>query len=346
MAAAIVQATKDRGLALSDAAEFQSQGGKGITGVVDGRQLVIGNQRNLTDAGIDTASLAGAADALGNDGATALFVGRDRQPLGIIGIADPVKPTTLEALNALRQAGIRVPMLTGDNRATAMAVAKSLGITEVEADVLPADKCKVVERLRREGRVVAMAGDGVNDAPALAAADVGIAMGTGTDVAMQSAGVTLVKGNFNGIARARDLSVASMSNIRQNLVFAFVYNAAGVPIAAGALFRFRHHPLTDDSRRRYVTVVSQRDRQRAAPAQRQDVSFGPLGAASSGAASARWPPADMPVRGSGSNYLPAFGRPCRRDFPFRNAALEIAAILRQLLQRKSKRKEALGHVTG
>ena len=236
LAAAIVQAAKDRGLRLSQAADFQSQAGRGITGTVEGRKLVIGNQRNMTDAGIDTAVLAAAADALRNDGATAVFVSSDRQPLGVIGIADPVKPTTLEALNALRQAGIRILMLTGDNRITAMAVAKSLGLTEVEADVLPADKSKVIERLRREGRVVAMAGDGVNDAPALAAADVGIAMGTGTDVAMQSAGITLVKGNLNGIARARELSAATMSNIRQNLVFAFIYNAAGVPIAAGLLY--------------------------------------------------------------------------------------------------------------
>ncbi len=238
LATAIVQAAKDRGLALANSSHFLSQAGMGITGTVEGRQLVIGNQRNMADAGIDTAALAAAADALRNDGATAVFVSSDRQPLGVIGIADPVKPSTPEALNALRQAGVRILMLTGDNSATAMAVAKSLGITEVEADVLPADKSKVVERLRREGRVVAMAGDGVNDAPALAAADVGIAMGTGTDVAMQSAGITLVKGNLNGIARARELSAATMSNIRQNLIFAFIYNAAGVPIAAGLLYPF------------------------------------------------------------------------------------------------------------
>ena len=236
LAAAIMLAAKDRGLALADTADFLSQAGKGITGTVEGRRLVIGNQRNMTDAGIDTVALAAAADELSKDGATAVFVGGDGRPLGVIGIADPVKPSTLGALTALRQSGIRVLMLTGDNRATAMAVAQSLGITEVEADVLPADKSKVVERLRRQGRVVAMAGDGVNDAPALAAAEVGIAMGTGTDVAMKSAGITLVKRDLNGIARARELSAATMANIRQNLWFAFIYDAAGVPIAAGLLY--------------------------------------------------------------------------------------------------------------
>jgi len=177
-----------------------------------------------------------AADDLRREGATAIFVGIDGQAAGAIAIADPVKPTTPEALDALRREGIRVVMLTGDNRTTAEAVARKLGIDEVEADVLPDQKSAVVARLKSEGRVVAMAGDGVNDAPALAAADVGIAMGSGTDVAIESAGVTLLKGDLMGIVRARRLSQATMSNIRQNLVFAFIYNAAGVPVAAGLLY--------------------------------------------------------------------------------------------------------------
>jgi len=220
--------------------DFDAPVGKGVTGSVEGRRLVIGNQRILEEAGIDVTGnaggLAGEADRLREDGATVVFVAIDGQAAGAIAIADPIKGTTPGALAALRQAGIRVVMLTGDNATTARAVAAKLGITEVEAEVLPEDKSKVVERLRREGRVVAMAGDGVNDAPALAAADVGVAMGTGTDVAMESAGVTLVKGDLNGIARARRLSAATMSNIRQNLFFAFIYNAVGVPIAAGVLY--------------------------------------------------------------------------------------------------------------
>ncbi|MBA4174729.1 MAG: haloacid dehalogenase, partial [Hyphomicrobium sp.] len=184
------------------------------------------------------ASLASAADELRRDGATAIFVALDGKPAGILAIADPIKATTPSAIAALQSAGIRVVMLTGDNMTTANAVAAKLGITEVEAEVLPQDKSKVVERFRAQGRIVAMAGDGVNDAPALAAADVGIAMGTGTDVAMESAGVTLLRGDLNGIVRARHLSAATMSNIRQNLFFAFIYNAAGVPIAAGVLYPF------------------------------------------------------------------------------------------------------------
>src|SRR5690606_2548809 len=186
--------------------------------------------------GIDTAPLAAEADALREDGATAILMGLDDRAVGIFAIADPIKPTTPEALAALRADGIRVVMLTGDNRTTAEAVARQLGIDAVEADVLPDQKAAVVARLKQEGRVVAMAGDGVNDAPALAAADVGIAMGHGTDVAMESAGITLVKGDLLGIVRARRLSHATMKNIRQNLVFAFIYNALGVPIAAGVLY--------------------------------------------------------------------------------------------------------------
>jgi Cu+-exporting ATPase len=187
-------------------------------------------------AGVDTGVLDIEADALRQDGATAIFVAIDGEPAGIIAIADPVKPTTPAALAALKSAGLRIVMLTGDNRTTAEAVARRLGIDEVEAEILPEDKAKTVARLRAEGRIVAMAGDGVNDAPALAAADVGIAMGTGTDVAMESAGVTLIKGDLGGIVRARRLSQAVMANIRQNLFFAFIYNAAGVPVAAGVLY--------------------------------------------------------------------------------------------------------------
>ncbi len=236
LAAAIVHAAQRRGLTLAATSNFDAPAGKGVTGVVDGRRLVIGNQRIMADAGIDTRTLAPEADTLREDGATAIFVGADGHIAGIIAVADAVKETTPSAIAALKAAGIRIVMLTGDNARTAAAVAKRLGIDEVEAEVLPEDKGKVVARLRAEGRVVAMAGDGVNDAPALAAADVGIAMGTGTDVAMESAGVTLLKGDLTGIVRARHLSEATMSNIRQNLFFAFIYNAAGVPIAGGVLY--------------------------------------------------------------------------------------------------------------
>jgi heavy metal translocating P-type ATPase len=236
LAAAIVRAANERALTLAQAEGFDSPVGKGVTGTVDGRALVIGNQRIMADAGIDTSPLDAAADEMRADGATAIYVAIDGAAAGIIAIADPIKASSRAAIAALKDAGIRVVMLTGDNATTARAVARQLGITDVEAEVLPEDKGKVVERLRGEGRVVAMAGDGVNDAPALAAADVGIAMGTGTDVAMESAGVTLLNGDLGGIVRARHLSAATMANIRQNLFFAFVYNAAGVPIAAGVLY--------------------------------------------------------------------------------------------------------------
>lgn len=236
LALAIVEAATARGLAPPPVSGFDSPTGRGALGMADGKRIVLGNARFLAEQSIDTASLASTADALRREGATAIFVGIDGQVGGAIAIADPIKPTTPEALDALRREGIRVVMLTGDNRTTADAVARRLGIDEVEADVLPDQKSAVVVRLKSEGRVVAMAGDGVNDAPALAAADVGIAMGSGTDVAIESAGVTLLKGDLNGIVRARRLSQATMSNIRQNLVFAFIYNAAGVPIAAGLFY--------------------------------------------------------------------------------------------------------------
>ena len=236
LAAAIVRAASNRSIPLAQPTSFDSPIGKGVIGEVEGRTLVIGNQRIMSDAGIDTASLSASADEMRKDGATAIFVAIDGKSAGIIAIADPVKATTPAAISALREAGIRVVMLTGDNRTTAEAVASKLGIAEVEAEVLPEDKSKIVERFRAQGRVVAMAGDGINDAPALAAADVGIAMGTGTDVAMESAGVTLLKGDLTGIVRARHLSAATMANIRQNLFFAFIYNVLGVPVAAGALY--------------------------------------------------------------------------------------------------------------
>jgi Cu+-exporting ATPase len=238
LAAAIVRSASERGLSLAHPDGFDSPVGKGVTGSVEGRALVIGNRRIMTEARIDTADLDTAADEMRKEGATAIFVAIDGKAAGIVAIADPIKATTPAAIASLKEAGIRVVMLTGDNATTARAVAEKLGIADVEAEVLPEDKGKVVERFRAQGRVVAMAGDGVNDAPALAAADVGIAMGTGTDVAMESAGVTLLKGDLKGIVRARHLSAATMSNIRQNLFFAFIYNAAGVPVAAGVLYPF------------------------------------------------------------------------------------------------------------
>jgi len=236
LAAAIVASARERGLPISPVSEFDSPTGKGAVGVVDGRRVRLGNAKFLHELGIDTADLDGEAERLRADGATAIFLAVDRKLAAVIAIADPIKPTTSEALKLLAQDGVRVVMLTGDNRTTAQAVARRLGIEDVEAEVLPDQKSAVVVKLRQQGRVVAMAGDGVNDAPALAAADVGIAMGTGTDVAIESASITLLKGDLTGIVRARRLSAATMRNIRQNLFFAFVYNAAGVPIAAGALY--------------------------------------------------------------------------------------------------------------
>jgi Cu+-exporting ATPase len=236
LALAIVAAAHERGLKMSTVTEFNSPTGKGVVGVVDAQRLALGNASFLRELHIQPGELEQDAERFRHDGATAIFLGVDGRLAAVIAIADPVKATTPDALNALAKEGVRVVMLTGDNRTSAQAVARRLGIAEVEAEVLPDQKSAVVEKLQREGRSVAMAGDGVNDAPALAAAEVGIAMGTGTDVAIESAGVTLLKGDLTGIVRARRLSQATMRNIRQNLFFAFLYNAAGVPIAAGVLY--------------------------------------------------------------------------------------------------------------
>jgi P-type Cu+ transporter len=236
LALAIVAAAQERGLNMSAVTEFNSPTGKGVVGIVDGRRLAVGHANFLRELHIAPGVLEQDAERLRQDGATAIFLSVDGRLAAVIAVADPVKSTTPAALDALAKEGVRVVMLTGDNRTTAQAVARRLGITEVEAEVLPDQKSAVVEKLQREGRSVAMAGDGVNDAPALAAAEVGIAMGTGTDVAIESAGITLLKGDLTGIVRARRLSQATMRNIRQNLFFAFIYNAAGVPIAAGVLY--------------------------------------------------------------------------------------------------------------
>ena len=236
LAAAIARAAADRNLELAPVRGFDSPAGKGVIGMVAGKRIALGSAKFLAELSIDTAALHDAAEAQRNDGATAIFLAVNGKAAGILAIADPIKATTPAALKALADAGIRVVMLTGDNRTTAMAVAKRLGITEVEADVLPDQKSAVIEKLTGEGRIVAMAGDGVNDAPALAAAQVGIAMGTGSDVAIESAGITLLGGDLMGIVKARVLSATVMSNIRQNLFFAFIYNSAGVPIAAGVLY--------------------------------------------------------------------------------------------------------------
>ncbi len=236
LAAAILAAARERGIALGEPAGFASITGQGVTGTVDGRDVALGNARLLAERGVAPGDLAGQAERLRGDGATTLFVAVDGKAAGLVAVADPIKPSSQAALDRLRADGIRVVMLTGDNRTTAAAIARQLGIDEFEADALPEDKGRVVARLRAEGRVVAMAGDGVNDAPALAAADVGIAMGTGTEVAMRSAGVTLVRGDLAGIARARALSRMAMRNVRQNLLFAFAYNAIGIPVAAGVLY--------------------------------------------------------------------------------------------------------------
>jgi Cu+-exporting ATPase len=236
LAAAIMRAAGKKGVKTSPVSNFDAPAGKGALGVIDGRRCVVGTLSFLGEHGIDAEALSATADRLRQDGATAFFVGVAGKPAGVIAIADPIKQSTPEALAALRADGIRVVMLTGDNWTTARAVARRLGIEEIEAEILPDQKSAVVQRYKSAGRVVAMAGDGVNDAPALAAAEVGIAMATGTDVAMESAGVTLLKGDLTGIVRARQLSKAVMRNIRQNLFFAFIYNALGVPIAAGVLY--------------------------------------------------------------------------------------------------------------
>ena len=238
LAEAIVDAARQRGIELVEAHDFQSETGKGVRGSVDDKRVALGNTALLEAMGLAPSAFAERAEALRHEGATVMFVALDDAVAGLVAVADPVKDSTPAALQALKEDGIRIVMLTGDNRTTAEAVAAKLGIDEVQAEVLPEQKGEIVRRLRAEGRVVAMAGDGVNDAPALAEADVGVAMGTGTDVAIESAGVTLVKGDLRGIVRARRLSRATMRNIRQNLFFAFVYNAAGVPIAAGVLYPF------------------------------------------------------------------------------------------------------------
>ena len=238
LGAAVIDAAKSRALVLGAATEIQSHTGRGVSGTVDGRRVLIGNDQWLQENGIPVNGLKQNAEDLRRDGQTVIFVAVDGQLQGLLGIADPVKPSTAEALQDLKAAGLRLVMLTGDSRTTAEAVARSLGIENFEAEVLPERKSEVIKRLQKEGHIVAMAGDGVNDAPALAQADVGIAMGTGTDVAMESGGVTLVKGDLAGIVRARKLSQATMRNIRQNLFFAFLYNSLGVPVAAGVLYPF------------------------------------------------------------------------------------------------------------
>jgi len=238
LAVAIVRAAEERKITTAAVTDFDSPTGKGALGTVEGKRIALGNAKFLSEMGVDVATLASKAEELRREGATAIFMAVDGSVAGVLAIADPVKLTTPEALSGLKAEGIRVVMLTGDNWTTAKAVARRLGIDDVEAEVLPDQKSAVVQRYKADGRVVAMAGDGVNDAPALAAADVGIAMGTGTDVAMESAGITLLKGDLTGIVRARRLSQAVMRNIRQNLFFAFIYNALGVPVAAGLLYPF------------------------------------------------------------------------------------------------------------
>ena len=236
LASAIAAGAAERGVPIESATGFQSLTGKGVTGRLALRRVGVGNRALMGELGVDVAALSARADELRADGATVMFVAADGRLAGLLAVADPIRPAAPEALRRLRADGVRVVMVTGDSRATAAAVAAKLGIADVVAEVLPEQKLAEVQRLRAAGRIVAMAGDGINDAPALAQADVGIAMGTGTDVAIESAGVTLVKGDLGGIVRARALSRATMANIRQNLFFAFIYNALGVPIAAGALY--------------------------------------------------------------------------------------------------------------
>jgi Cu+-exporting ATPase len=238
LAAAIVAGAKERGADPVAASDFRSITGKGVVGHAEAREVAIGSQSLFAELGIEAGDLPTRAEQLRQDGQTVMLIAVDRKPAGLVSVSDPIKSSSPEAVRALRDAGVRVVMLTGDSRSTAAAVAGKLGIADFEAEVLPDHKAEVVKKLQAEGRVVAMAGDGVNDAPALAQAHVGIAMGTGTDVAMESGGITLVKGDLRGIVRARRLSQATMRNIRQNLFFAFVYNVLGVPIAAGVLYPF------------------------------------------------------------------------------------------------------------
>jgi Cu+-exporting ATPase len=238
LAAAIIGGAEARGIDVRAASEFASITGKGVRGVIDGKRVALGNRALLDELGVDAHELIDRAEELRRDGQTVMFVVVDGKPAGLVGVADPVKETAAEAIRSLHAEGLRIVMLTGDSATTAQAVAKKLGIDDVIAEVLPDQKAEAIRRLQQEGHIVAMAGDGINDAPALAQAEVGIAMGTGTDVAMEAADVTLVKGDLRGIVRARRLSRATMANIRQNLFFAFVYNAIGVPIAAGVLYPF------------------------------------------------------------------------------------------------------------
>jgi Cu+-exporting ATPase len=238
LAEAIVRGAEDKGVELAPTADFEAITGKGVRGTVDGRAVALGNLRLVTDMGLNAADLVARADQRRDQGETVMFVVLDGAIAGMVSVADPVKETTPAALKALHDLGLRIIMATGDNERTARAVAARLGIDEIRADVLPQDKARIIHELQQAGHRVAMAGDGVNDAPALAQADVGIAMGTGADVAIESAGFTLVKGNLDGIVRARRLSQATMRNIRQNLFFALIYNAAGVPVAAGLLYPF------------------------------------------------------------------------------------------------------------
>jgi Cu+-exporting ATPase len=238
LAAAIVSGAERRGVKLADAREFRSITGKGVVGSVEGKRVALGNRKLLEELNVDRGDLWDRSEELSKDGQTVMYVVVEGTVAGLLSVADPVKPSTPEAIQMLHEDGIKIVMLTGDNRTTAEAVAKKLGIDEVHAEVLPEQKGNLVKQLQAEGRMVAMAGDGVNDAPALAQAHVGIAMGTGTDVAMESAGVTLVKGDLRGIAKARRLSRGTMRNIRENLFFAFIYNILGIPIAAGVLYPF------------------------------------------------------------------------------------------------------------
>jgi Cu+-exporting ATPase len=236
LAEAIVAEARHRGLPLGSAEDFDSLTGRGVRGRVDGKMLTLGSRTLMRDIGADSASIEPGIEALRSQGASVMYLAIDGLLAGVIAVADPIKPTTPQALDALRSVGMRIVMASGDAQATAEAVAGKLGIDEVHGEVKPADKVALVQRLKSEGRIVAMAGDGINDAPALAAADVGIAMGTGTDVAMSSAQVTLVKGDLRRIVQAREISASTVANMKQNLGFAFLYNALGVPIAAGVLY--------------------------------------------------------------------------------------------------------------
>jgi Cu+-exporting ATPase len=238
LASAIVKGAKDKGLTLMQVEDFNSLTGRGVTGGVKSHQIALGNATLMAELNVDTQQLVGRVDTLRQQGQTVMLISIDNKAAGLISVADPIKKNSVKALQQLHKSGIKVVMLTGDNQVTAQAVAQNLGIDQVYADVLPEQKAEVVKKLQQEGHIVAMAGDGINDAPALAQADIGIAMGTGTDIAMESAGVTLVKGDLLGISKAHRLSQSTMQNIRQNLFFAFIYNSLGVPVAAGLLYPF------------------------------------------------------------------------------------------------------------